>query len=127
MCDEAKNSKPHPLVAIIVAGTFRRSSLAQRGGIMNRWLETPEELASGMDGRAPADALLYFVDWLNRRDKLSDKIATDYLATSLEALAAELRAEAIENLNPQTRGLVLAATVLLDAASDTRAGDGPGD
>ena len=91
---------------------------------MNRRLETPEELASGMDDRTPADALLYFVDWLNRRDRVSDKIATDHLAASFEALAAELRAEAIENLTPQTRGLILAATVLLDAAGDTRAGDG---
>ena len=40
-----------------------------------------------------------------------------------EALAAELRAEAVENLTPETRGLILAATVLLDAAGDTRAGD----
>lgn len=63
---------------------------------MNRQLETPEELASVMDDRPPADALQYFVDWLNRRDHLSDKIATDHLAASLEALAAELRAEAIE-------------------------------
>jgi hypothetical protein len=65
--------------------------------ILNRRLETPEELASGMDDRPPADALLYFVDWLNRSDHLSDKIATDYLAASLEALAAALRAEVIEN------------------------------
>jgi hypothetical protein len=86
---------------------------------VKRRLETPEELASGMDDRSPADALLYFVDWLNRRDHLNDKIATDHLAASLEALAAELRAEAVENLSPQTKGLVLAATVLLDAASDT--------
>ena len=90
---------------------------------MNRRLETPEELAAGMDNRPPADALLYFVDWLDRRDRVSDKIATDHLASSLEAIAAELRAEAVENLSPQTRGLILAATVLLDTASDTRADD----
>jgi len=50
---------------------------------MKRRLETPEELASGMNDRTPADALLYFVDWLNRRDRVSDKIATDHLAASL--------------------------------------------
>ena len=91
---------------------------------MNRRLETPEELVSGMADRPPGDALLYFVDWLNRRDRLSEKVATEHLAASLEALAAELRAEAVRNLSTQTRGLILAATVLLDAAGEIRAGDG---
>jgi hypothetical protein len=91
---------------------------------MNRRLETPEELVSGMADRPPGDALLYFVDWLNRRDRLSEKVATEHLAASLEALAAELRAQAVRNLSTQTRGLILAATVLLDAAGEIRAGDG---
>jgi hypothetical protein len=91
---------------------------------MNRRLETPEELVFGMADRPPGDALLYFVAWLNRRDRLSEKVATEHLAASLEALAAELRAEAVRNLSTQTRGLILAATVLLDAAGEIRAGDG---
>ena len=91
---------------------------------MNRPLETPEELATGMDDRPPEDALLYFVDWLDRRDRVSDKIAKDHLAASFEALAAELRVEAVENLSAQTSGLILAAAVLLDAAGETRVGDG---
>ena len=63
-----------------------------------------------MDDRPPADALLYFVDWLDRRDRISNKIAKDHLAAKLvEALAAELRVEAVENSVPyqraDTRGL----------------------
>ena len=94
---------------------------------MNPGLETPEELASGMADRSPADALIYFVDWLDRRDHISDKIAIDQLADHLEALAAELRAEAVENLNPHTKGLILAAKVLLDTAGDAWGGDGLAD
>jgi hypothetical protein len=95
--------------------------------MMNRGLETPDELASGMADRSPADALIYFVDWLDRRDHISDEIALDQLADQLEALAAELRAEAVENLNPHSKGLILAAKVLLDTAGDARGGHGQAD
>lgn len=94
-----------------------------REGKMDEGLETPEQLARGMADRSPADALLYVVDWLDRRDHLSDEIVVEHLAGSLEVLAAELRTEAVENLSPETKGLLLGATVLLDAARGARTGD----
>jgi hypothetical protein len=92
-------------------------------GNMNEGLESPEELAVGMAERSPAAALLYVVDWLDRRDQLSDQISVEHLAASLEVLAAELRTEAVENLSSETRGLILAATVLFDSADGARRGD----
>lgn len=90
---------------------------------MSDCLETPEELAKGMAERSPAAALLFVVDWLDRRDQLSDQISVEHLAASLEVLAAELRTEAVENLSSETRGLMLAAIVLFDSADGARRGD----
>lgn len=90
---------------------------------MDRHLETPEELAVFMGHSSPAEALIYFVDWLHRRDKVSDQIATDDFATGLYTLAAELRIEAAGGSSSQSRGLAVAAAVLSDTADGVRVGD----
>ena len=86
-------------------------------------LATIEELVSTLGVPLPADAVLHLVNWLDRRDRIFDKIATEQQAISLEAVAAELHAEAAGNQSPQTPGLILAARVLLDRAAETRAGE----
>ena len=88
---------------------------------MSHHLQSAEELTTSMADRSPADALSWFRDWLERRDAISHQVTTDDLATALEALAAELRAEA-GRVTAQTSGLDLAATVLVDSAHDVRAG-----
>lgn len=90
---------------------------------MSGRLETPDEVARAMAERSSAEALLYIVDWLDRRDQISDQVALDHLAANFEMLAAELRSEAVGNLSPQTKGLIVAAAVLLDAAHGARMGD----
>ncbi len=88
---------------------------------MSHHLESAEELTTSMADRSPADALRWFGDWLDRRDAIAQEVTTDDLATALEALAAELRAEA-SRVTAQTPGLDLAASVLVDSAHDVRAG-----
>ena len=88
---------------------------------MSQHLQSAEELTTSLADRTPAEALSWFSAWLERRDAISHQVTTDDLATALEALAAELRAEA-SRVTAQTPGLDLAASVLVDSAHDVRAG-----
>ena len=90
---------------------------------MTQYLETGEELTSAMSTRSRADALVWFTDWLARRDSLQDEISVDQLATALETLAQEIRGEADQATSSRTPGLQLAATVLTDSAQGVRLGD----
>jgi hypothetical protein len=92
---------------------------------MMRQLETPEELVREMASRQYLDAVSQLVDWLRRRDDRSADLASEQLAENLEALAAELRGEAVQTSTARTAGLMLAAVVLRDTARDIRAGDEP--
>jgi hypothetical protein len=87
---------------------------------MYRHLETAEELTAAMGVRSSADALVWFADWLTRRDSAQAELTADDLATALETLAAELRGEAHTVSNHRTAGLRLAAGYLTDSAHDVR-------
>ncbi len=86
-------------------------------------LQTPQELAETMAAEAPAEALTAFTNWLKRRDDVSAQLATERLATSLDALASEMGVEARRGSRPESTGLELAAVVLVDTAGGVRSGD----
>jgi len=90
---------------------------------VSQYLERVEDVTGEMGGRSAADAAVWFADWLRRRDASTADIAAEQLAGSLESLAAEFRGEAGLEATPRTRGLLLAATVLIDAAGGLRVGD----
>ena len=90
---------------------------------MRRQLETPEQLTRVMRSGSDEEALTCFTDWLDRRDHVTDLVATDQLAAALDTLADEIRTENAAGLSPRTQGLVVAAAVLGDTAYDVRAGE----
>jgi hypothetical protein len=90
---------------------------------VSQYLERVEDVTGEMGGRSSADAAAWFADWLRRRDASSADLANEQLAGSLESLAEEFRGEARRESTPRTRGLLLAATVLVDAAGGLRVGD----
>jgi hypothetical protein len=92
---------------------------------MARHLESAEELTAALSVRSTAEALVWFADWLSRRDSAQAELTADDLATALETLAAELRGEARTISNSRTAGLRLAAGYLTDSAHDVRQ-RGPG-
>ena len=91
--------------------------------VMDQHLESAEELTAAMEVRSPADALIWFTDWLERRDQAADEISNEDLAVALETLAAELRGESIVVGDVRSSGLDLAASFLTDSAGGVRRGD----
>ncbi len=90
---------------------------------MTSQLDLPTDVVAEMGRRTEEEAVAWFALWLHRRDELGAELATEHLAEALEVLASELRGEAQFAATARTRGLLLAATVLCDAAGGFRVGD----
>ncbi len=90
---------------------------------MSRYLEPVGDVAGEIASRSTTEGAVWFADWLDRRDAYTADVATEQLAEALEALAAELRGEATHESTARTRGLLLAAAVLIDTAGGVRVGD----
>ena len=55
---------------------------------MSQHLESTEEVAGAMEVRSRADALRWFTDWLQRRDRISEDITDEELA-EIDSFAGE--------------------------------------
>ena len=79
---------------------------------MGRNLESPEELINDVRHHSGEEALTSLPQWLDRRDQVTNQVASDELAAALDTLAAEFRTEIAQDASPRTHGLAVAAAVL---------------
>ena len=85
-------------------------------------LESVAELVAAVGTRSSTAAGAWCSDWLRRRDAVADQLAAEDLAAVLESLAGELAQESATVADGRSPGLTVAASYLLDAATDTAAG-----